>query len=79
MSSGPAIWDFRARLNIETVGAQSQASVRKRTVRIKKVRFPWTLKKTRRNSAKIREIIAGNTCGPLFQDCPINLQNSEIM
>ena len=28
MSSGPAIWDFRARLNIETVGAQSQASVR---------------------------------------------------
>ena len=37
MSSGPAIWDFRARLNIETVGhgAQSQASVRERTVRIR--------------------------------------------
>ena len=35
MSSGPAIWDFRARLNIETVGAQSQASMRERTVRIK--------------------------------------------
>ena len=35
MSSGPAIWDFRARLNIGTVGAQSQASVRDRTVRIR--------------------------------------------
>ena len=39
MSSGPAIWDFRARLNIETVGAQSQASVRERTVRI---RYYWS-------------------------------------
>ena len=38
MSSGPAIWDFRARLNIETVGAQSQGSVRERTVRI---RYYW--------------------------------------
>ena len=34
MSSGPVIWDFRTRFNIETVGAQSQASVRERTVRI---------------------------------------------
>ena len=30
MSSGPGIWDFRTRFNIETVGAQSQASVRER-------------------------------------------------
>ena len=35
MSSGPGIWDFRTRFNIETVGAQSQASVRERAVRIK--------------------------------------------
>ena len=35
MSSGPVIWDFRSRFNIETVGAQSQASMKERTVRIK--------------------------------------------
>ena len=34
MSSGPVVWDLRTRFNIETVGAQSQASVRERTVRI---------------------------------------------
>ena len=35
MFSGPAIWDLRACLNIKTVGAQSQASVRERMVRIR--------------------------------------------
>ena len=34
MSSGPVVWDLRTRFNIETVGAQSQASVREKTVRI---------------------------------------------
>jgi len=34
MSSGPVIWDLRICFNIETVGAQSQASVRGRTVKI---------------------------------------------
>lgn len=38
MSSGPVIWDFRTRFNIEIVVAQSQASVRQRTVRIK---YSW--------------------------------------
>ena len=34
MPSGPGIWNFRARFNTETVGAQSQTRVRERTVRI---------------------------------------------
>ena len=32
---GPVVWDFRTLFNIETVGAQSQQSVRERTLRIK--------------------------------------------
>ena len=35
MPCGPVIWDFRTLFNIETVGAQSQESVRKRTPKIK--------------------------------------------
>ena len=35
MSSGPAIWDFGAHFNLETVGAQSHVRVRERMVRIK--------------------------------------------
>ena len=34
MPSGPGIWGFRTRFNIEIVGAQSQTRVRERTVRI---------------------------------------------
>ena len=32
---GPVVWDFRTLCNLETVGAQSQHSVRERTLRIK--------------------------------------------
>ena len=35
MPCGLVIWDFRTLFNIETVGAQCQENVRKRTLRIK--------------------------------------------
>ena len=52
MSSGPVIWDLRTRFNIETVGAQSQASVRERENGENKILFSAASPRTYKRSCE---------------------------